>query len=74
MRSRRRATTAALRLLLPIAHEVGMARVLVTCDDDNLISRRVIERNGGILAGTAADHFKPRVTKLLFWVPTSEPS
>lgn len=70
---RRGYATEALRLLLPIAREIGMARVLITCDDDNLISRRVIEANGGIFAGTAADHFKPRLTKLLFWVPTAVP-
>ncbi|HMR31645.1 MAG TPA: GNAT family N-acetyltransferase [Geminicoccaceae bacterium] len=60
----------ALRQLLPIAREVGLARVLITCDDDNLISRRVIEGAGGIPAGAQSDLFRPEVTKLLFWVPT----
>ena len=63
----------ALRLLLPIARGVGLARVLITCDDDNLPSRRVIEAAGGVFAGTAADLFKPDVTKLLFWVATGNP-
>jgi predicted acetyltransferase len=68
---RRRAyATRALRLLLPVARSCGLSRVLVTCDDDNLPSRRVIESAGGIFAGTAPDLFKARVTKLLFWVPT----
>jgi predicted acetyltransferase len=33
-----------------IAHdELGIGRVLVTCDDDNEGSIRTIERNGGVL-------------------------
>ena len=68
---RRGYATAALRQLLPVARKVGLARVLITCDDDNLASRGVIERNGGVFAGTKADLFKTGLTKLLFWVPTS---
>jgi predicted acetyltransferase len=61
----------ALRLLLPVARGLGMARVLVTCDDDNLASRRVIEASGGLPAGEAYDpaHFEKR--KLLFWLATA---
>lgn len=29
--------------------ELGLSRVLVTCDDDNIGSARVIEKNGGVL-------------------------
>jgi len=62
--------TRALALLLPVAHELGMPRVLVTCDTGNAASRRVIEANGGIAAGerTAPDH--PSGRTLLFWVGT----
>jgi cytidyltransferase-like protein len=28
--------------------ELGLERVLVTCDDDNAASMRVIEKNGGV--------------------------
>jgi predicted acetyltransferase len=61
----------ALRLLLPVARDLGMRRVLITCDDDNRESRRVIEANGGEPAGSAFDpaHFDKR--KLLFWVSTA---
>jgi predicted acetyltransferase len=38
--------TQMLRLTLPIAAQLGIARILVTCDEDNLASRRVIEKNG----------------------------
>jgi predicted acetyltransferase len=42
--------TEILRLALHIAHErLGLDRVLVTCDDDNIGSIRTIEKNGGIL-------------------------
>jgi predicted acetyltransferase len=41
--------TEGLRLMLPVAAGLGIDPVLVTCDDDNLASARVIERNGGVL-------------------------
>lgn len=41
--------TEMLRQALVIARSVGVDRVLVTCDDDNLASARVIERCGGVL-------------------------
>jgi GrpB-like predicted nucleotidyltransferase (UPF0157 family)/predicted acetyltransferase len=40
----------ALHLLLPIAHSVGLRRLLISCDEDNIASRRVIEANGGVPA------------------------
>lgn len=43
--------TLALRLALERARTLGLTRVLVTCDVDNLGSRRVIEANGGELEG-----------------------
>ena len=39
-----------LRLALRIARDsLGIQRVLVTCDDDNIGSIRTIEKNGGVL-------------------------
>jgi predicted acetyltransferase len=34
---------------LPIAHSLGVDPALITCDDDNVGSRKVIEANGGVL-------------------------
>jgi len=39
----------ALRALLPQARDLGLDRLLVTCDDSNLASARTIERAGGVL-------------------------
>jgi predicted acetyltransferase len=37
-------------LAIQIAREkLGIGRILVTCDDDNMASIRTIEKNGGIL-------------------------
>src|SRR5262249_45378716 len=58
--------TRALAMLLPIAREIGLDRVQLTCDDDNEWSRRVIVANGGI-----ADGSYPALngkTKLSFWI------
>jgi predicted acetyltransferase len=41
--------TRILALTLEKAREMGLPRVLVTCDSDNLGSARIIEKNGGVL-------------------------
>ncbi|MFF9011549.1 GNAT family N-acetyltransferase [Streptomyces sp. NPDC014870] len=46
---RRGHATWALGAILPEARVLGMDRVLVTCDEDNIASARAIERNGGVL-------------------------
>lgn len=56
--------TAMLRAALVVAHDLGIERALLTCDEDNLASRAVIERNGGVLEDT-------RAGKLRYWVPTT---
>jgi predicted acetyltransferase len=63
---RRGYATEALRLMLPVAREVGLRRIRITCDDDNEASRRVIVGNGGLLERSFdADNGK---TKLSFWI------
>ena len=46
--------TAMLARAVILCRALGVTRVLVTCDDSNIGSRRVIEANGGVL-GEAAD-------------------
>jgi predicted acetyltransferase len=41
--------TELLRLTLERARALSLSRVLVTCDEDNRASARIIEKNGGIL-------------------------
>jgi predicted acetyltransferase len=60
--------TAMLRASVDIAHRrLGIARILVTCDDDNVGSIRTIEKNGGVLENvvTGPDLAKP---KRRYWI------
>jgi predicted acetyltransferase len=68
---RRGYATRALALLLPVARGLGLPRVLATCDAGNTASRRVIEANGGVAAGSAPDPDYPGERKLLFWIDTT---
>lgn len=61
----------ALRQLLPVAYGLGLPRVLITCDEDNAPSRRVVEENGGVAAGVAPHPDDSGKRKLLFWVSTT---
>ena len=40
--------TEMLRLLLPMAAERGLKRVLITCTDGNIGSEKIIRKNGGV--------------------------
>ena len=40
--------TEMLKQSLPIAKSIGINEVLITCDDDNIPSQKVIEKNGGV--------------------------
>jgi predicted acetyltransferase len=60
--------TSILRLSVRIAREkLGIHRILVTCDDDNIGSIRTIEKNGGILENIVSgpDLDKP---KRRYWI------
>ncbi len=56
--------TEMLTQALPWARALGIDPALVTCDDDNVGSIRVIEAAGGVLEDV-------RRTKRRYWVPTS---
>ncbi len=43
--------TLILKLTMAKARDKGFERVLVTCDDDNIGSAKIIEKNGGVLSG-----------------------
>ena len=61
---RRGHATALLAATLPWAARLGIDRALVTCDEDNTGSRKVIEANGGRLEDQ-------RGITMRYWVPTS---
>lgn len=59
--------TEMLRQALPVARALGLHEVLITCNDTNTASIRVVEKNGGILRETrqlAAD----RPLKRYYWI------
>ena len=60
---RRGHATAMLAAALPVAQALGIECALVTCDTDNVGSRKTIEANGGLFADQ-------RGAKLRYWVPT----
>ena len=55
--------TRALGLAVRRSAELGLDRVLLTCDEDNVASARTIERNGGVYEDT-------RNGKRRYWIAT----
>lgn len=55
--------STALRQVLELAAEMGLERVLITCDEDNPASRATIEGAGG-------EYEDSRSGKRRYWVPT----
>jgi predicted acetyltransferase len=62
--------TAICRLAIEESAKVGLKRVLITCDDDNDGSRKIIERNGGLLENVVPQPDR-NVPKRRYWVDTS---
>ena len=61
---RRGHATAMLRAALPVVAHLGIDPALITCDVDNVGSRKVIEAAGGRFEDR-------RGIKLRYWVPTT---
>jgi predicted acetyltransferase len=59
----------ALELVLPKARELGLEKVLVTCDSTNIASRKIIEANGGVLENKIPSE-DGKSSKLIFWINT----
>ncbi len=58
----------ALRQVLDEARELGLTEVTITTQPDNLASRTVIQRNGGVCAGTWSHPTMDGGAKLERWV------
>ncbi len=57
----------ALALILPKARDLGLEKVLLTCDSTNMGSRKIIEANGGVLENEVpGENGEP--SKLRFWI------
>lgn len=56
-----------LRLTLERARALGLERVMISCDTDNLGSRGVIEGNGGVLEGEFVLDFHPKPIQR-YWI------
>jgi predicted acetyltransferase len=56
-----------LELALPKAKALGITKVLITCHETNIPSKRIIEANGGVLENSVSmGEGKPK--KLRYWI------
>jgi len=62
--------TLILKLTLEKARDLGLERVLVTCDEDNVGSAKIIENNGGVLGGKGASERSGK-SVLQYWINLS---
>ena len=61
--------TLLLKRVLERARQHGLRKVLVTCDEDNLPSKKIIERNGGQFEDKML-HPETGTFKLRYWIET----
>lgn len=59
--------TKALKLALMKAKNMGMQKVLVTCDDTNIASQKIIESCGGVLENIV-EQTKNKPLKKRYWI------
>lgn len=59
--------TRALAIGLAEARKLGIDRVLVTCSEHNIASRKIIEANGGVLEDAIETPFRPELT-CRYWI------
>jgi predicted acetyltransferase len=64
--------TALLRLGLEKARERGLSRVLLTCDETNIGSRKIIETNGGQFENAVVVEGQTD-RKLRYWISLASP-
>lgn len=58
--------TKILKLALPKAKKLGIKKALITCDEDNIGSRKIIEANGGIFENTMTTN--EGIIKRRYWI------
>lgn len=57
--------TKILEFALPKAKALGIQRALLTCDESNVASRKIIEKNGGVYENSVAGENGP---KRRYWI------
>jgi predicted acetyltransferase len=62
--------TEMLRQVIPICASLGISSALITCDEHNVGSRKVIETCGGIFEGMI-DCQESGIPKRRYWLPTA---
>lgn len=56
-----------LKLALSKARELGLKKILITCDETNIASKKIIEANGGVFENRLEQgHGRP--AKLRYWI------
>jgi predicted acetyltransferase len=65
--------TLILAFTLDRARAIGLPRVLVTCDSDNIGSRRIIEKNAGVLTRQFF-HASSQTSKNHYWIDLLRPA
>ena len=62
-----------MKLALEKAKELGIDKVLITCDDDNIGSQKVIENNGGLLENKVQNNVNGEIiTTRRYWINTKK--
>jgi predicted acetyltransferase len=62
--------TKILQLVLPEVKKIGITKALITCDETNTGSKKIIEANGGIFENSVTSApDKPQ--KLRYWITLS---
>jgi len=57
-----------LEMALPEAQKIGLKKVLLTCNDDNIGSIRIIESNGGVLENIVDGEKEGEKKKRRYWI------
>lgn len=59
--------TKILSLAIPLARDLGIAKILVTCSENNIASKKIIEHNGGVFENMIeANNAGPK--KMRYWI------
>jgi predicted acetyltransferase len=67
---RRGYASEMLRQAIPVCASLGIPSALITCDEHNVGSRKVVEACGGVFEGTI-DCQESGIPKRRYWLPTA---